>query len=187
MLEVAYKTIPRTGEFDSGDAVVVRREDNVALLAVIDGLGHGRLASLAANAAVKFLGGWTIGEDLEGAMRGVHDALRGTRGAAAAVCVLRERAFACCGVGNVEIRCLGVKLPILLSPGVLGARVQSFRVCRGELPVGARLVLFSDGISYRVPLDSLRNLEPEALCENLMRDYRKSEDDASVLVCDVKA
>jgi negative regulator of sigma-B (phosphoserine phosphatase) len=187
MFDIAYRTSPRVGEYDSGDAVVVRREEGVALLAVIDGLGHGRLAALAANAAVKFLGGWTIGDDLEGAMRGIHDALRGTRGAAGAVCVLRERSFLCCGVGNVEIRCLGVKLPILLSPGVLGARVQSFRVCRGEVPVGTRLVLFSDGISYRVPLDSLRNLEPEILCETLMRDFRKVDDDASVLVCDVKA
>ena len=59
--------------------------------------------------------------------------------------------------------------------------------CDHEMPFGARLVLFSDGISYRVPLDHLRHLEPEALCENLMRDYRKSDDDASVLVCDVKA
>lgn len=187
MLEVAYRTIPRTGEHDSGDAVVVRREQDAALLAVIDGLGHGRLAALAANAAVNFLDRWPLGDDLESGMRGVHEALRGTRGAAAAICVVRERALVCCGVGNVEIRCQGVKLPILLSPGVLGARVQSFRVCRGDLPVGARLVLFSDGISYRVPLDNLRHLEPESLCENLMRDYRKSEDDASVLVCDVKA
>jgi negative regulator of sigma-B (phosphoserine phosphatase) len=135
-----------------------------------------------------------LGGDLEEARRAVHEALRGTRGAAAAVCQLSTRpeapgtaSLVCCGVGNVEIRCIGAKLPILLSPGVLGARVQSFRICRGELPSGARLVLFSDGVSQRAPLDSLRHLDPDSLCETLMREHRKADDDASVLVCDTEA
>lgn len=196
MWTTAYRTIPKVGERENGDAVAVRREEGAITLAVIDGLGHGRLAALASKAALECLAQLPIRGDIEEAMRAVHDALRGTRGAAAAVCQLISDgpqaapdhvAFTCCGVGNVEIRCLGAKLPILLSPGVLGARVQSFRICRGALPMGSRLVLFSDGISQRTPLESLRSLAPELLCDTLMREHRKPDDDASVLVCDTEA
>lgn len=192
MWTTAYRTSPKQGERENGDAVLVRRGDDVLTIAVIDGLGHGRLAAMASQAAIDCLQRLPLGGELEEAMRAIHEALRGTRGAAAAVCQIAARpegpaAFVCCGVGNVEIRCLGAKLPILLSPGVLGARVQSFRICRGELPAGARLVLFSDGISQRAPLDSLRNLDPQSLCDTLMREHRKADDDASVLVCDTEA
>jgi negative regulator of sigma-B (phosphoserine phosphatase) len=195
MFNTAYRTTPKTGERENGDAVLVRRGPEAITLAVIDGLGHGRMAALASHAAVECLNRLPLAVDLEEAMRAVHEALRGTRGAAAAVCQLGATptsspgtvSFVCCGVGNVEIRCLGAKLPILLSPGVLGARVQSFRICRGELPSGARLVMFSDGISQRAPLDSLRQQDPDSLCDTLMREHRKPDDDASVLVCDTEA
>lgn len=183
---MAYRTCPRNGERENGDAVLLRREADFAIAAVIDGLGHGPQAAAAAAAAVRYLEAWVPG-DLEEAMRGIHEALRGTRGAAAGVCLLRGSTLACCGVGNVEIRCIGAKIPILLSPGVLGARVQSFRICRSELPTGCRVVLFSDGISYRAPLEGLRHLDADATCEVLIRDHRKPDDDASVVVCDSKA
>lgn len=183
----AQRVSPKTGERECGDAVLVRREGEAALLAVVDGLGHGKLAAQAASAACESLARWPLSDDLTAAMRGVHEALRGTRGAAAGVCLVRPGALLCCGVGNVEIRCIGVKAPILLSPGVLGARVQNFRICRAALPSDVRLVMFSDGISYRAQLDALRHLEPESFCDALMRDYRKTDDDASVLVCDSKA
>ena len=70
---------------------------------------------------------------------------------------------------------------------MLGARVLQFRICRGELAPGSRLVLFSDGISQRAPLDALRRLDPDALCEEMMGNHRKPTDDATVLVCDLKA
>ncbi len=183
----AYRSNAKPGERECGDAVLVRREGDAALLALFDGLGHGRPAASASAAGCEALSRWPLSDDLNAAMRAVHEALRGTRGAAAGVCLVRPGALVCCGVGNVEIRCLGAKVPILLSPGVLGARVQSFRICRAALPPEARLVMFSDGISYRAQLEALRNLDPESFCDALMRDHRKVEDDASVLVCDSKA
>lgn len=193
MWTTAYRTLPKVGEYANGDAVAIRREGDAITLAVIDGLGHGPQAAQASAAALECLAGLPITVDLEEAMRELHAALRGSRGVAASVCQLVRGAepgptsFTCCGVGNVEIRCLGARLPILLSPGVLGARVQSYRICRGELPAGARLVLFTDGISQRAPLESLRNLAPAPLCDTLIRHHRKPEDDASVLVCDTEA
>jgi negative regulator of sigma-B (phosphoserine phosphatase) len=187
MPTIAHRSRPKDGEQANGDAVVRRQEGERTLLAVVDGLGHGELAALAATRAVDYLRGWALDGDLLAAMHGVHEVLRGTRGAAASLCLLHGQALVCCGVGNVEIRCLGTKVPILPSPGVLGARVLQFRICRGALAPGSRLVLFSDGISQRSPLEALRRLDPEALCDELMLHHRKPTDDATVLVCDLEA
>ncbi len=187
MLTIAHRSRPKDGERANGDATVLRQEGSRALVAVIDGLGHGELAALAANRAVDYLQAVALTGELLTAMHGVHEALRGTRGAAASVCLIDGPALVCCGVGNVEIRCLGAKVPILPSPGVLGARVLQFRICRGELTPGSRLVLFSDGISQRSPLEALRRLDPEAMCDELMVNHRKPTDDATVVVCDLRA
>jgi len=187
MLTIAHRSLPKEGERANGDAAVLRQDGERTLLAVIDGLGHGELAALATARAVAFLREWSLAGELLAAMQGMHEALRGTRGAAASLCLLEGGALVCCGVGNVEIRCLGSKVPILPSPGVLGARVLQFRICRGELAPGSRLVLFSDGISQRSPLEALRRLDPEAMCDELILNHRKPSDDATVLVCDLKA
>jgi negative regulator of sigma-B (phosphoserine phosphatase) len=184
---MAHRTVPKDGERANGDAVVLRSEGERSLVAVIDGLGHGAAAAAAAGKAVAFLAAWPLTDDLAAGMQGLHAALRGSRGVAGSVCVLTEAELVCCGVGNVEIRYFGGKVPILLSPGVLGARVAHFRVCRGEVTPGARLVLFSDGISARAPIDSLRHLDPEGLCEEMMSRYRKPIDDATVVACDLRA
>lgn len=188
---MAHRTVPKDGERANGDAVLVRSEGEGererVLVAVIDGLGHGVAAAAASSKAVAFLSTWSLREELAAGMQGLHEALRGSRGAAGSVCVLTDTELVCCGVGNVEIRYFGGKLPILLSPGVLGARVAHFRVCRGEVTPGARLVLFSDGISARAPIDSQRGLEPTALCDWVMSNHRKPIDDATVLACDLRA
>ena len=182
----AQRSVPKDGERANGDAVVVRHEHGSTLVAVIDGLGHGEAAALASARASAFLAAMSLGGELELGMQGLHEALRGTRGAAATVCLLRGPTIVCCGVGNVELRCFGSKLPMLLSPGVLGARVQKFRMCRAELVVDSRLVLFSDGISQRSPLETMLHLSVEDLCEAVIREHRKPSDDATVVACDLK-
>ena len=183
---MAQRSVPKDGERANGDAVVLRREDDRALVAVIDGLGHGEVAALASGRAADYLMAMALTDELETGMHGMHEALRGTRGAAATVCLLHGAMVVCCGVGNVEIRCFGGKLPILLSPGVLGARVQKFRICQTELTVDSRLVLFSDGISHRSPFEAMRNLNVEDLCDAVIRQHRKPSDDATVVACDLK-
>ena len=58
--------------------------------------------------------------------------------------------------------------------------------CRAALSSRARIVLFSDGISSRVPVDDVRSLAPPAACDALMQKYRRKEDDATVLVADAE-
>lgn len=182
--EVAYLSTPAEGEIACGDAVVVRREPGVTLLAVIDVLGHGPEAGRVAAQAVKFLEAAPL-TSAKTLVSGLHDALRGTRGAAAALCVLRGLRLDACGVGNVETRVVGSKVPVISTPGIIGARVGILRESLGKLAVGDRVVCWSDGISSRLELDGMRHVAPADACARIMNQHRRRHDDASVLVADL--
>lgn len=185
-LDIAHLTAPAHGEIACGDAAVVRAEDGVTMVAVVDVLGHGREAAKVADTAVRFLQGARIVRATE-LLLGLHDALRGTRGAAASICVVRGRQIEGCGVGNVEIRVLGTPMPILLTPGIVGQRLHRLREFAGGLAEGDRLICYSDGISSQVPLTELRALSPRDACAVVMQRHRRAHDDATVLIADVGA
>ena len=185
-LAVAHLTQPCQGETVSGDAVVVRHEGDAILVGVIDVLGHGGEAAKVAALAVQHLERAPLRRATD-LMLGLHEALRGTRGAAASICVLRGGAIDGCGVGNVEIRVQGSALPILLTPGIIGQRMHRLRSFEGRLVGGDRLICFSDGISSQVQLSDLRELSPRDACGMVMQRHRRKHDDASVLIADLVA
>jgi len=189
-LKVSEATRPKVGEQVSGDAALARAGDGEWLLAVVDALGHGPVAAEVARAAVDYLQKAEIATDVRTLVTGLHAALRDTRGAAAMVCRLSARQahmqLEGCGVGNVELRTTGIAsaVPVVLSPGILGGTVRQFRVFRGELGLQSRLAIFSDGISGRFTLDSLRQLTPAQACARLMSENGRAHDDATVVIAD---
>jgi len=183
---VAHESSPMVGETANGDrAVFIRDAEDRVLVSVIDGLGHGPEAALVAQAAATRLGELSLAAPILDIMEALHDRLRGSRGAAATVCVFRGREVEACAVGNVELRGMDFRLPLISSAGIVGVRVAKFHTCRATVLTSARLVLFSDGISSRVPLDDVKKLGPAAACAEVMRKYRRKEDDATVLVADI--
>ena len=110
--------------------------------------------------------------------------LQGTRGAALMLCKFQDGVLHGCGVGNVEMRVIGDELPVVLTPGILGRGVSRPRFFSGSLKLGARLLVFSDGISGRFAADDFKSFERKKLCEHMMLKYRRGHDDASVLVAD---
>ncbi|HEX8499083.1 MAG TPA: ATP-binding protein [Pyrinomonadaceae bacterium] len=179
---------PRPGEESNGDAYFVKEHDGETLLAVVDGLGHGRGANEAARAAVDTLEQWR-GEPLDELTLAVHDALRSTRGAvmgAVAVNPARET-FSYAGVGNVEVRVLGAAEPARPIPtnGTLGARLSGVRVWPHRWAEGTTLVIASDGISATWDANAYPGLvsrSPQLLAGVLLRDFGRNSDDATVLV-----
>lgn len=190
-----HVSLPKLGEKLSGDTVVIREEDGVAFLCVIDALGHGPAAAEVADRGRAFLSTVPLTKSVLAITEGLHGALRGTRGAAAMCCVLRSRRddgqslprVEGCGVGNVELRVLSSRVPVILTPGILGVSLHRTRVFEGPLAAGARLVMFSDGISPRMELDKYERLPVEHACKAMVERYRRSHDDATLLLADVEA
>jgi negative regulator of sigma-B (phosphoserine phosphatase) len=184
---VAHVSVPKVGEHVNGDAVLVRNDEtNLSLFAVIDGLGHGPAAAEASKAAVSCLTNVQLDQPLLMHMQSIHAQLRGTRGAAATVCILRGDRLEVCAVGNVQLTSLFADVPLVLSSGVLGLRVAKFRVCEASLEPGARIALYSDGISSKFRLDDSRRLAPKQACDLTIERYRKKEDDSTILIADLE-
>lgn len=179
---------PRPREDVNGDAYFIRQHNAQVMFAVVDGLGHGRGAHAASEVALDSLGQWA-GEPLEEVFWAAHAALRATRGAVMAVCIVdRERDdFYYAGIGNVETRVFHAPEPIRPIPnnGTLGLRLAGVRVWKHKWADGATIVMASDGLSARWDINSypgLLNRSPQMLAGVLTRDYARDSDDATVLV-----
>jgi phosphoserine phosphatase RsbX len=184
-LVVEYQSRPKLGETANGDVVVVRYGRGGTLVALVDALGHGPRAVTVAERASAYLcevADALLESDAENAMRGLHGALHGTRGAAATICLIRGWMLDACGVGNVEVRCVGATIPVVMTPGIVGVQMQRLRSFTGTLPAGARCFMFSDGVSRQAPFSGLASLNVRQACETLIANHCHAHDDASVVV-----
>lgn len=179
---------PHPGEENNGDAYLIKTLGARTLFAVVDGLGHGRGAKQASDTAIESLSEWA-GEPLDEVFMAVHGALRATRGAVMGVAVMdaarEEMHYA--GVGNVAVRIFNAPehaTPIP-SNGTMGARMSRVRVWTQKWTEDSMLVMTSDGLSETWDIKSYPNLlerNPQILAGILMRDYARTNDDATVLV-----
>lgn len=178
-------SLPCEGELANGDAVVVRDEGTAVLLAVVDAVGHGPLAATVAATAEKSL----LASPLDDVLRIVehlHESLRGTRGAAALVCLYTAGWIDACRIGDVEMRCERARFSTVPVRGVLGGDMQRLRVFGGPVSCPDRVVIHSDGVSARFDLEGLQALAPSEACRAIMDVHRRRYDDASVVVADLR-
>jgi anti-sigma regulatory factor (Ser/Thr protein kinase) len=179
---------PMPGETACGDHWALVSQASRCALLVVDGLGHGPEAAVAAYAAVAVLQ-QAKSLDAGDLMRAVHAALRTTRGAAAAVAVLEPDRESCtfCGVGNIAFRIHAGRTcrNMVSHNGILGHKVRKFQVFSYPFPLGALCIAHSDGIAPRWDLDNYPGLSarhPSLVAGVLFRDYRRGGDDATVVV-----
>ena len=181
-------TAPKAGETVSGDDWTILSWRGRHALFVVDGLGHGPDAALAARAAMDAAakGMQLAAVDL---IASVHDALRPTRGAAAAVAVLEPEKELCtyCGIGNIaaSIRAGGASRSMVSHNGILGHQVRKFGDFTYPYPRGALCIAHSDGVGARWDLAAYPGLEqrhPSLVAAALFRDHGRERDDATVAV-----
>ncbi|MFF7313700.1 SpoIIE family protein phosphatase [Streptomyces sp. NPDC008137] len=145
--------IPYAGAECSGDAWAWVRAGERVTLMLADGLGHGPEAARASSVAVAALHRWAHLSPAE-VLRQLHDALKGTRGAAVALAQLDLRAgrlrFA--GIGNVgaRLRTGGTWRHLLSRPGIVGVhRPGTLREEEAEWADDRLLILHTDGLPSR--------------------------------------
>ncbi|MGW3990181.1 SpoIIE family protein phosphatase [Streptomyces sp. NPDC004830] len=185
--------IPYGGAEHSGDAWAWARAGDAVTLMLADGLGHGPEAARASTAAVTAL---HLCAHLSPAdvLRRLHDALRGTRGAAVSLARLdlgtgRLR-FA--GIGNVgaRLRTGGTWRHLLARPGIVGVhRPTTLREEEADWTGDPLLVLHTDGLPSRwapPPGAGLPAADPAVTAAVTIRDAsspaRPVRDDTAVAV-----
>jgi anti-sigma regulatory factor (Ser/Thr protein kinase) len=187
-LLIAGMALPYPGERVCGDGWYALQTPDRTMLLIADGLGHGLGAAEAAQEAIaifKQRSNLGPGEILSY----MHDALRKTRGAVAAIAEIRpkENRLVYAGVGNVSgVMLTGADSKSLVSHngtlGITAPRIQEFR---SDWSPDAVLVLHSDGIQSKWDLSPYRGLlarHPAVIGGALLRDFRRQRDDASVIV-----
>jgi anti-sigma regulatory factor (Ser/Thr protein kinase) len=175
------------GETVCGDSWRIVDDGQQLAVLVADGLGHGPLASEAADlaAAVFEQDPFVSAHDFYGR---AHARLRGTRGAAVARALVHARGtvdFA--GVGNIASSLIGNGrgrgLPS--QNGTVGAEMRrQVADLPYELPPHGVLVMHSDGVTGRWSLDSYPGLlmrHPAVIAAVLLRDFLRGRDDATVV------
>jgi phosphoserine phosphatase RsbX len=189
-VEWAVAGRPLEGELLSGDVHVAAATSAGALLAVIDGLGHGPEAAQASRAAAEVLAGEPEAP-VDALLERCHQALRRTRGAAITVVSVNgtEKRLHWVGVGNVEARVLRAPgddgpedLALLLRAGVVGYRLPPVRVDTASLRAGDVLILASDGLDPGFGEAVDREADPQAIADGLLASHGRPSDDAIVLV-----
>jgi phosphoserine phosphatase RsbX len=187
-VEWSVATRCRRGEATSGDLAVVSVLPGSALVAAIDGLGHGTEAARAAGSAGEVLRA-SPSTDLVPLVRRCHTALRGTRGAAISLAVISaaESCMTWLGVGNVEGRVLSrepsrrIKASLALGRGVLGHELPAVRIATLKVRPGDVLILATDGVDAGFA-DSLDiSGSTRAITERILADHWKPADDALVV------
>jgi anti-sigma regulatory factor (Ser/Thr protein kinase)/serine/threonine protein phosphatase PrpC len=203
-------TRARRGAGMNGDAFVIKRWSNGALVAVIDGLGHGQFAQQAAHTARHYVERH-YDQPLDTIFRGAARACRSTRGAVMALarfdfglrianCGLEEcdprsaitLSFA--SVGNVEARMLAAPAALrnaqsasgfVVRRGVLGLSAPSPVVTGQQWDPRALLVLHSDGLRAHWRWEEFAHLAQQpasTIAQRLLDALAKDDDDATVVV-----
>jgi hypothetical protein len=184
--DIASIVSPLSGETLCGDAAaVVERRDTMQFM-LADGLGHGPLAAEAATAAKVFFER-SAGEPRE-LIEAMHAALRGTRGAAAAILQVdpQNQRARFCGVGNIAALILtGDRSQHLVSMnGIVGHQTIRTREFEYAWHPDSLAILHSDGLSSRWQMaqyPGLASRRASVIAAALFRDHRKAADDASIL------
>jgi len=187
-LKIGVVSEPIAGETECGDGWGTRVLADSVTCMVVDGLGHGVLAAEAAREAEKILAS-TKETSPSNILRDMHDALKKTRGAAAAIARidLIRRLVIFAGVGNISATVVApdTRRGLASHNGTLGhhiGRSQEFTVPWNRDNI---LIMHSDGLSTRWDLDKypgIRSKDPGMIAAVLHRDFSRLRDDVTVLV-----
>jgi len=181
-------TRPISGERACGDGFAVRIVDGRRQVLLCDGLGHGPLAELAANAAIHAFHLAPVAPPAA-VVEHLHRAIGHTRGAALAVAELDPGAglLRYSGLGNITgfvVRDAD-RRGLVSMPGIAGHQRRVVREFEYPFPDDACLVMHTDGVTdrWRLPdYPGLQRRSPQVIAGTLLRDAGVRRDDAGVLV-----
>ena len=189
-IQYGVATFVKPGNERSGDVEVVSFYEGGVLLAVIDGLGHGDEAFVAAQRAKSAIDA-NPRESVEALVQRCHEALRPTRGAVMSLAAidLARGILHWLGVGNVQgvlhradSSARPAREELLLRSGVVGAQLPTLR--SSAIPIRRRdtLILATDGIRSNFADTFIASATPHSMAQNIVANHLQGSDDALALV-----
>ena len=194
-IDLGVAAAAMNGETDSGDRHVARVVGDKILIAVVDGLGHGREAVRAALGAVR-----TIEASTECApetlVRDCHEALRTTRGVVMSMATIdtSRGTLTWVGVGNVAgVLFSGAagfaftaRTQLVQGAGVVGHSLPPLFPATMSVASGDTLVFATDGVTEDFEQVVWRGMAAQPLAERILSKHGTMTDDALVCVVRVR-
>jgi negative regulator of sigma-B (phosphoserine phosphatase) len=191
-LEWGTATAPHPSQHVSGDIALVSRAPEGALVAVIDGLGHGQEAAHASQIARDTVYE-AVGTDIIALAHRCHRALASTRGAAVALAYVSTSAstLTWLGVGNVEGRLVAgdqrarprsANASLRLRRGVIGHQLPAIDTATLDIQRGDLLILSTDGIAPGFGEELDVSGSSQRIAERILAEHWTVADDGLVLV-----
>lgn len=189
-LEWGVAGIALPGFSESGDRHIVQSFDGGALVAVMDGLGHGPEAAAAALGAYAILQKHA-GENVISLMQRCHTGLKSTRGATISLASFNfgDAVMTWMGVGNVQGVLLRVdrdrsdkEETLLLRPGVVGSHLPALQAAVLPISPGDSLAFATDGVESNFDYSCVRCQPPGRAADSILARHGKGKDDALILV-----
>lgn len=194
-LEWSAISHPMEGEEICGDDFLVKQHANSILVAVVDGLGHGREALDASGKALQYLRQYK-NESLINLTNHCHEKLRNTRGVVMSLATfdINEDVMSWMGVGNVE----GIlfrnseadetsRETILLRGGVVGYKLPQLKASMMTIQPGDTLVFTTDGVGYGYSNEINIKQSTDDIARYIFNHFVNNNDDAQILVARYKA
>lgn len=174
-------------ESECGDIGIIKKYEDNCFLALVDILGHGLEARKVALYAKAYLEN-NYYNDIVSIMNGLHEHLKGSRGAVAAICNLNiitgELSYV--GIGNITVRIMGLKsIRLVPRDGVIGYRMTKPHKHILKLHGGETLLLHSDGIREHFEAfecEGLLKENAESIAQGILSKFSKKNDDESCIV-----
>ena len=188
LAQLGTLNVPFSGESLSGDgwSAVLTPARSVYLMA--DGLGHGPIASEAAQEAVSAFQR-NAGGSPKQILQAVHEALGKTRGAAVAVAEIlhEQKVLHYTGSGNIaaSVHGQGRAKNLVSMNGTPGHNLGTMQQFTYDWTDGSMLLMHTDGLGTRWNLNDYPGLaqrHPALIAGVLYRDFSRRRDDATVLV-----
>jgi hypothetical protein len=191
LFEWAVAQAPKKGNTRSGDTYLMKTVATGALVAVIDGLGHGDEAAEAAQVALDTVE-QRSGDDLLTILTRCHQRLReAPRGVVMTLASfdVGGRKLVCAGVGNVEAifwhadpqNVLRPRM-VMLRRGVVGSRMPDLHETAMALSPGDLLIIYTDGVKMGTDISLRLDSPPQMIADSILSQYASGTDDALVLV-----
>jgi serine phosphatase RsbU (regulator of sigma subunit) len=186
--------VPAPNETECGDAWHLWMTDGRLSAMVVDGLGHGPLAAIAAARALQVVDEGAF-DTPEAYLSAAHLALRSSRGAALAMAQvdLAQGTLSYAGIGNIVGRVIGpsgTSKSLLSHNGIVGVETRKPQQFEHVWQNGDLLVMHSDGLSERWKLEDYAGLlhaDTAVIAAIIYRDAKRGRDDATILVARLNA
>ena len=185
VIQTSVYSRPKPGFKSNGDAYFIKRYEDSAIVAVLDGIGHGDKASEASRMALKVIED-KFRDDLEKIVLTVHRKLHGSRGCVIGIVRMnKEGKIEYLGVGNVrtQIYTTDMYKRLVSFDGLLGSNIRTLRTDRLTLSTPCLIVLHSDGVaSFNFDDKRIVYRPVMEVAKESFEKHKKSSDDATLLI-----